>query len=558
MSAPHRNEPTISTKGRYDAENAEQRLRALEERYGRSDVCLAAILCDDHGEGDSALRLIDADLTITDVTYGELRERSERCAAALAELGVGPGDRVATLMGKSADLVTVLLGIWRRGAVHVPLFTAFAAPAIELRLRSSAAKLIVADADQTAKLDTVDASCRVVIAGGEPCPGALSLTGLLEAQRPAVAAEVLAGEGPFIMIFTSGTTGAPKGVPVSARSIAAWRVYCEYGLGVTGDDVHWNVADPGWAYGLCIGIVAALAAGRCVTMLTAPFDPALAWQVLDRVGVTNLAAAPTAYRALRAAQRPASADLSLRCLSSAGEPLDAETLRWAQRVLGIDIRDHYGQTELGMVVANAWHPEIRRAIKPGSMGTTLPGWTAEILCEDSLVIAATGELGRVAIDIPKSAAMPFMGYHNAPETTAARLTADGRWYLTGDTASRDEDGYFWFSSRDDDVIIMAGYRIGPFEVESVLIEHSAVAEAAVVGVPDELRGEVVEAFVALRPGIQASDELVDELKEHVKTGFAAHAYPRAVHFVDALPRTPSGKVQRFVLRDRRRAELAAL
>ena len=558
MSAPHRNESTISTEGRYDAKNAEQRLRTLEERYGRSDVCLAAILCDGHAEGDSALRLIDADLTITDVTYGELRERSERCAAALAELGVGPGDRVATLMGKSADLVTVLLGIWRRGAVHVPLFTAFAAPAIEFRLRSSAAKLIVADADQTAKLDTGDASCRVVVAGGEPCPGALSLTGLLEAQRPAVAAEVLAGEGPFIMIFTSGTTGAPKGVPMSARSIAAWRVYLEYGLGVTGDDVHWNVADPGWAYGLCIGIVAALAAGHCVTMLTAPFDPALAWQVLDRVGVTNLAAAPTVYRALRAVQRPASVDLPLRCLSSAGEPLDAETLRWAQRVLGVDIRDHYGQTELGMVVANAWHPEIRRAIKPGSMGTTLPGWTVEILCEDSLAIAATGELGRVAIDIPKCAAMPFMGYHNAPETTAARLTADGRWYLTGDTASRDEDGYFWFLSRDDDVIIMAGYRIGPFEVESVLIEHSAVAEAAVVGVPDELRGEVVEAFVALRPGIQASDELADELKEHVKTGFAAHAYPRAVHFVDALPRTPSGKVQRFVLRNRRRDELAAL
>jgi acetyl-CoA synthetase len=270
--------------------------------------------------------------------------------------------------------------------------------------------------------------------------------------------------------------------------------------------------------------------------------------VLDRVGVTNLAAAPTVYRALRAAQRSAPTELRLRCLSSAGEPLDAETLRWAQQELGVDIRDHYGQTELGMVVANAWHPEIRREIKPGSMGTTLPGWTVEVLCEENFAIAATGELGRVAIDIPKSAAMPFTGYHDAPETTAERVTADGRWYLTGDTAGRDEDGYFWFSSRDDDVIIMAGYRIGPFEVESVLIEHPAVAEAAVIGVPDELRGEVIEAFVALRPGVQASDELVGALKEHVKTGFAAHAYPRAIHFVDALPRTPSGKVQRFVLR----------
>jgi len=292
-------------------------------------------------------------------------------------------------------------------------------------------------------------------------------------------------------------------------------------------------------------------------LLTAGFDPDLTWRLLDRFKVTNFAAAPTAYRALRAAGAKVPNGLALRCLSSAGEPLDPDTLAWAREALGVEIRDHYGQTELGMVVANGWHPEIRRPLKAGSMGTSMPGWTVEVLREDDQEVAPAGELGRVAIDIPNSAAMTFTGYHEAPERTAERITPDERWYITGDTASRDGDGYFFFSSRDDDVIIMGGYRIGPFEVESALGEHPDVAEAAVVGVPDELRGEVVEAFVTLRSGAEASDGLAAELQHHVKTQFAAHAYPRVVHFVDALPRTPSGKVQRFVLRDRRRAELAA-
>jgi acetyl-CoA synthetase len=185
------------------------------------------------------------------------------------------------------------------------------------------------------------------------------------------------------------------------------------------------------------------------------------------------------------------------------------------------------------------------------MGRSQPGWTVEVLRQESEEVASAGELGRVAIDIPNSPAMVFGGYHQAPEKTAERITPDGRWYLTGDSASRDEDGYFFFSSRDDDVIIMAGYRIGPFEVERALCQHPDVVEAAVVGVPDELRGEVVEAFVVLRPGAQGSDELAEELQRQVKTGFSAHAYPRTVHFVETLPRTPSGKVQRYLLRDKR-------
>jgi acetyl-CoA synthetase len=537
-----------------DTSNGERRLRELLDFYEGPDVCLARALCDEHPAGDVALRIVEADLSTHEMTYGDLRQRSERFAAALADLGIGPGDRVATLMGKSSDLVTVLLGIWRRGAVHVPLFTAFAPPAIELRLESSAAKVIVVDPSQREKLDAVDAGCRIVTAGDQARVGDLSVAELLDAHPAGIAAETVAGEDPFIMIFTSGTTGAPKGVPSPVRVIAGVRLYLEYGLGVTEDDVYWCAADPGWAYGLYCAIVAPLAAGHTTTLLTAAFDPDLTWRLLDRLKVTNFAAAPTAYRALRAADAEVPEGLALRCLSSAGEPLDPDTLQWAREALGVEIRDHYGQTEMGMVVANGWHPDIRRPLKPGSMGTSMPGWTVEVLRGEGEEIAPADELGRVAIDIPNSAAMSFTGYHEAPERTAERITPDGRWYLTGDTASRDDDGYLFFSSRDDDVIIMGGYRIGPFEVESVLSEHPDVAEAAVVGVPDELRGEVIEAFVALRPGAGASDALVAELQQRVKTRFAAHAYPRAVHFVDALPRTPSGKVQRFVLRDRRRAE----
>lgn len=539
-----------------NASSGERRLSDLLERYGGPHVDLAEALCDEHPAGDVALRIVDRDLSTQEVTYGELRERSERFAAGLADLGIGPGDRVATLMSKSLDLVTTVLGIWRRGAVQVPLFTAFAPPAIELRLRSSATKVVVVDPSQRAKLDAVGAGCRIVTAGDQARVGDLSVVELLDAHPTGIAAETVAGEDPFAMIFTSGTTGAPKGVPLSVQSIAGMRLYLEYGLGITEEDVYWNVADPGWAYGLCGAIVAPLAAGHTTTLLTTAFDPALTWRALDCLAITNLAAAPTVYRALRAAGADTPERLALRCLSSAGEPLDPDTLAWAREALGVEIRDHYGQTELGMVVANGWHPDIGQPLKTGSMGTPLPGWTVEVLREEGEEIAPTGDLGRVAIDIPNSQAMLFTGYHDAPEKTAEHITPDGRWYLTGDSASRDDDGYLFFSSRDDDLIIMSGYRIGPFEVESVLGDHPDVAEAAVVGVPDELRGEVIEAFVALRSGADPSDALVVELQRQVKTRFAAHAYPRVVHFVKALPRTPSGKVQRFVLRERRQAELA--
>ena len=239
-------------------------------------------------------------------------------------------------------------------------------------------------------------------------------------------------------------------------------------------------------------------------------------------------------------------------LSSAGEPLTPEVNEWARSALGgLQVHDHFGQTEVGMVLANCHHPALARPLKAGSMGRAIPGWELTVLAEDADVPAGPGVLGRVAVDVPASPFMTFTDYQTAGQADA-KFSADGRWYLTGDSSRVDADGDFFFSSRDDDVIIMAGYRIGPFEIESVLSQHPAVAECVVVAAPDEVRGEVIEAHVVPREGSAGTPELAAELQQFVKTRYAAHAYPRTVHFRDALPKTPSGKIQRYLLRDRGR------
>ena len=272
--------------------------------------------------------------------------------------------------------------------------------------------------------------------------------------------------------------------------------------------------------------------------------------MLVRFGVTNFTTGPTVYRALRSADLPVPDGLRLRCCSSAGEPLAPDVIDWAEQQLGVTVRDHYGQTETGMTVANAWHPDLIDDVVPGSMGRALPGWTIEILDGDSP--APDGATGRVAVDLTRSPLMAFTGYRTAPERTAERFTGDGRRYLTGDVASRTADGRLAFGSRDDDVILMAGYRIGPFEVETVLARHPAVLEAAVVGEPDELRGEVVVAHVVLGPDADA-DADATELIAWCRERLARFKVPERVLVRTELPRTSVGKIRKDVLR----AELIA-
>ncbi len=537
----------------------EQRIAELIARYGARDACAASLLCDRHPPDAPAYGVISPDLSKHVITYGELRRDSETFAAALQARGIGSGDRVATLMGKSREYLVTLMGIWRLGAVHVPLFTAFAPPAIALRLAGSGAKAIVCDAAQMAKLapgeDMPADPSRLVITTGVAGDGAESFDHLMAHAAPGIAAAVMGGDAPLIQIFTSGTTGNPKGVVVPVRALAAFHAYAEFGFDLRPDDIFWCAADPGWAYGLYFGILATFLTGTPGILLEGGFSPETTLAVLAQEGVTNFAAAPTVYRALRGSDIVPTAPLPLRCASSAGEPLTPEVNDWAEAALGVTVHDHYGQTEAGMLINNHHNPAVRRPVKPGSMGHAMPGWKAVILHADRDEEVGPNEQGRVAMAIAESPLAWFSGYDGDPAKTAEKFAGGGRWYLTGDTGMVDGDGYFHFSARDDDVIIMAGYRIGPFEVESAMATHEAVAESAVIAVPDEVRGEVIEAFVVLREGHAPSPELARGIQQWVKTRFAAHAYPRAIHFADALPKTPSGKIQRFLLKQQRLREL---
>ncbi|WP_371583883.1 AMP-binding protein [Streptomyces sp. NBC_01314] len=527
------------------AERVSARVSELVEIFSAPDADPAWLMCDRHPGESVAFTFFEPDGSTVDLSFGELRERSQRFAGLLTELGVGRGDRVATLMGKSADLLTVLLGIWRTGAVYVPLFTAFATDGVSSRLSGAQAKVVVADADQAAKVP--DGPWAVLVSGGgSEVREDRRLGDRLAAVKPFEASTPIGGDGAFVHMFTSGTTGAPKGVVHPLRYVAGWQSYLEFALGVREESVFWCAADPGWAYGLYTAVVAPMVLGLRSVLQRGGFDVTATWRALADLGVTDYAAAPTVYRALRSGDVPVPAGLSLRRLSSAGEPLTAEVNEWAVPALGLQVHDHYGQTELGMAIGFPHHPDLEVPVIPQTTGKALPGWSVTVLREDGGIEAEAGEPGLLAIDVSTSPFMTFAGYVGREATD--RFTADGRHYLSGDLAVRNADGTLRFSSRDDDVIIMAGYRIGPFDVESVLAQHAAVAECAVVAAPDPVRGEVIEAFVVLRTGAEESDELVAELQNHVRERYAAHAYPRRVHIVTSLPKTASGKIQRAKLR----------
>jgi acetyl-CoA synthetase len=531
------------------------RMKEILDLFSAPDANASWLLCDRHPPDETALILVSPDSSVTTVTYGELADSSRRFAAVLTARGIGRGDRVATLMGKSADLLTVLLGIWRVGAVYVPLFTAFAEGAVTSRLASASVKLVVVDENQRSKVP--DGQCQLLVAGATDKGSEHDLTHQLSAVQPgATPAAAVGGDGAFVHMLTSGTTGTPKGVVQPVRYIAGWCGYLEFGLGVRPDSTFWCGADPGWAYGFYTAIVAPLAMGVATILVQGGFTAAATWNALSTLKVTHYAAAPTVFRGLMASDVPVPENLALQRLSSAGEPLTPDVNEWAEPTLGLAVHDHYGQTEVGMVIGFPHHPALEIPVQPGAMGVALPGWEVTVLRHDDDVPAGAGELGRLAVVIASSPFMTFSGYADG-RGDVGRFVGGGAYYVTGDAASMDSEGVVWFSARDDDVIIMAGYRIGPFDVESILLRHPSVDECAVIPVPDRVRGEVVEAFVVLKNGIVGDTDLVSELQAWVKQKYAAHAYPRRVHFVGALPKTPSGKVQRTELRRQRRAEVEA-
>lgn len=507
--------------------------------------------CDRHAaSGEVALEWENADGQGGALSFAELQTEAARFANLLASSGVAPGDVVAGLLPRTPELLITILGTWRAGAVYQPLFTAFGPKAISHRLDLSGAKVAVSDMPHRGKLEGLNV--RVVTVRGQddgPAPaGDLDFREALRAQPETFAPVPRRGDDAFMMMATSGTTGPAKGVVVPLRALAAFDAYMRDAIDLRPGDRFWNIADPGWAYGLYYAVAGPLLLGRTTRFLNAPFAADRVYDFILRHRVNNLAGAPTAFRQLIAAgdARAEPVKGRLRVVSSAGEPLNPEVIRWFEARLAAPIYDHYGQTELGMVVNN--HHGLRHTIQPGSAGFPMPGFSVAVVDDEGRRLAPNVP-GQLAIDVAASPLMWFTGYSPA-DASAIR---DGL-YMTGDMVELEPDGRISFVGRNDDVITSSGYRIGPFDVESALVEHPAVVEAAVVGKPDPVRTELVKAFVVLKPGVTGDQMLSEELQQHVRARLSAHAYPREIEYLDDLPKTPSGKVQRFMLRQAAAAE----
>jgi acetyl-CoA synthetase len=368
-------------------------VRELTAQFDAPELNLAWLLCDRHAEDPErlALRYEDAAGHQEQLTYRELADLSARFASRLAAAGVGRGDRVATLLPKRPELLVATVGLWRLGAVHVPLFTAFGPEAVSYRLDNAGARLLVTDAANRARVPE-DTRAELLLVDG--------LREQLAEVEPLASPTSLGPDDLLILIYTSGTTGHPKGVEVPVRALASFEAYLRFGLDVRADDVYWNIADPGWAYGLYYGLVASLLVGQTILYYNGPFDPEVTYRLLAKNAVTNFAAAPTAYRVLRAAGA-APRGLRLRVCSSAGEPLNPDVISWAERELGVPIHDQYGQTELGMVVLNPHRSDLARPIKPGSMGQAMPGFRVAVVDAEGHPLGP-GEMGELAVDVPAS------------------------------------------------------------------------------------------------------------------------------------------------------------
>lgn len=504
--------------------------------------------CDRHADSDAIALYWYAKVGRKEqYSFRELKKYSTQFASFLKSQGVRKGDRVSGLLPRTPELIITILATWRIGAVYHPLFTAFGPKAIEHRIQLAQSKLVVTDLANREKLSEISNCPSIVTVQAElhaqNYPQDFDFWRELNRQTETVELEMLSINDPFLLMFTSGTTGPAKPLKVPLKALIAFGDYMKNAIGLSQDDIFWNIADPGWAYGLYYAITGPLLLGHSTLFFEGGFNAESVCDVINEYGITNLAGAPTAYRMMMAADPSQMAELrgKLRVVSSAGEPLNPEVIRWFKEVLDVPIYDHYGQTEVGMVVCN--HHALAHPVRSGSAGFASPGYRIAIIDEQGNELA-TDVPGILAIDIAQSPMMWFSGYEESRKSPFVE-----QYYLTGDTAEIHADGSMSFVGRSDDVITTSGYRVGPFDVESALLEHDAVIEAAVIGVPDLERTEIIKAFVILAHHHTASAELQQELSLFVKKRLSAHAYPRLIEFVTELPKTPSGKIQRFLLRN---------
>lgn len=480
-------------------------------------------------------------------TFRELRESSERLCNVFRGLGIGKGDCVVVVLPRLIEWWEINLACLRSGIVVSPGTTQLTPKDMEFRCRTAEAVAVITDAANAAKVDEVRASLaelKSFILVGDKRPGWITYAEAVSAAKAGFEAENTKKDDPAILYFTSGTTGYPKMTMHTQSSYPIGHyVTGHFWLDLTPDDLHWNLSDTGWAKAAWSSFFAPWICGATIFVHhSARFDPLTTLEFLEKYPITTLCGAPTNYRMMVLQDLSRCKFPKLRHCVGAGEPLNPEVIDVWRDATGLTIRDGYGQTETVLICGNFPSMEPRY----GSMGKPSPGFDLQVVDEKGLILPPNTE-GDIAIRVkPVRPVGLFREYWHDPEKTAAAYRGD--WYITGDRAYRDEDGYFWFVGRADDVILTSGYRIGPFEVESALIEHPAVMESAVVSSPDELRGEVVKAFVILAPGYLPSDELARELQEHVKKVTAPYKYPRKIEFVTVLPKTISGKIRRIELR----------
>jgi acetyl-CoA synthetase len=526
------------------------------------DLNMARIAIDRHveaGRGDTtAIRWLGVDNSKIDISYAELQQQTNRFANALASLGVARGEKVFALSGRLPGLYVSALGTLRHGAVFSSLFSAFGPDPIATRMTIGKAKVLVTTADlyetKVAGIrDRLPDLKHVILLreGGAKAdlPGTLDFDELLAAQSDSYITQTTSADTPALLHFTSGTTGKPKGAQHVHGAIIAHYATSRAVLDLKDGEIYWCTADPGWVTGVSYGILGPLSCGATLIVDEDEFDIERWYSIVQNEKVAVWYTAPTAIRMMM----KAGADevkkykfSALRHMCSVGEPLNAEAVLWTQQNIGLPAHDTWWQTETGaMMITNFACMDI----KPGSMGKAVPGIEIELADRKDggfKIITETDKEGEIAIKTPWPSM--FVTYLNEEERYK-KCFVNG-YYLAGDLAKRDADGYLWFIGRADDVIKSSGHLIGPFEVESVLMEHKAVAEAGVIGVPDEVAGELVLAFVSLRKGFTASEDLADEIRGHARARLGAAVAPREIRFMDNLPRTRSGKIMRRLLKAR--------
>lgn len=474
-------------------------------------------------------------------TFENLSKHSSKVANVLKEHGVIKGDRVFLFLPRIPDLYFCFLGILKTGAICGTMFSAFQPAALKDRLENSEAKIVFTTKELSPRIEQIRKDLpkleKVIIVDEQ------EYKDHLDSASSEFKVERTKPEDYAFMLYTSGTTGKPKGVVHAHIACLQQHESAKLALDLKPDDIYWCTADPGWVTGIVYSILSNWSLGITTVVHGGRFDPDAWYNVIQKHKVTVWYTAPTAIRMLMAKEEVMSKYnlLSLRYLGSVGEPLNPEAVVWSEKVFGGKMfHDNWWQTECGSIlIANT--PDLK--IKPGSMGKPLPWITADVV-DDNGKPVPVGEEGNLVIKPPWPSIMRTV-WRNQEKYMSYFAN---EWYISGDRAKKDEDGYFWFIGRADDVIKTSGERVGPFEVESALVEHDAVVEAGVIGKPDELRGEIIKAFVVLKQGVEETEDLKKELSEFVKKHLAGHAYPREVEFIDKLPKTRSGKIMRRILK----------